>query len=200
MVVVRVGDLPANMQPEMPDPVDAGSSIGWGWLAVFWVVALGIVAGLSMFMFGYRLQGGFVAGLSLVGLVVALIVFLREKKLEVPVVASELSQTVINRPHRTGVALSSAEFSRMLAVVEHRCGPHGSRGRVDDQVGGVPADRRHGTRIVRAEAIHQVGPRVCKRAGFADERVRPPSLRRHVGRVSRHSLCESRIGRHLGAG
>ncbi len=114
VVIVRVGELPANVQPQVAEPPGANSSIGWGWLVVFWVVALGIVAGLSLVMFGHVLQGGFVSGLSLVGLVIVLIAFLREKKSQ-PVVTNELSQTIVNRPHRTAVSLSSEEFARLLA-------------------------------------------------------------------------------------
>jgi protein phosphatase len=114
VVIVRVGDLPANVQPEFSEPPAEGSSIGWGWLAVSWLVALGIVGGLSLIMFGHLLQGGFLSGLSLVGVVIVLIAYLRERKTH-PVIANELSQTVVNRPHRTAVALTSEEFARQLA-------------------------------------------------------------------------------------
>ena len=151
VVIVRVGDLPANIQPQDPEPAGANSSIGWGWLVVFWVVALGIVARAVADHVRARLQGGFVSGLSLVGLVIVLIGFLREKE-----VSAGGHQRIVAdcrepaAPHRGFAVVGRIQPFAGASV--GRSGADGPGRRVVDQVGRVPADRRHGPRIVRQEA------------------------------------------------
>ncbi len=116
-IVVRVGELPANApSTPMPTPVDnSHGGFGWGWLAGFWIVSMAIVGGISLLLFGHLREGAFVASLGFVGLAVLGVAALRNRPTKS---GANDPQTVLNRPHRTAVAMPNEKLVDVLSAVE----------------------------------------------------------------------------------
>lgn len=118
VVVVRVGDLPANVTPTLPDDtLDDQESLGWSWLIGFWIGALALVAGLAMLMFGRPVPGTICTALA-VGMLVALTIGAVRRQRDLVRKRPDLSQTNLWRPYRTAVALSSKELYELLVAIE----------------------------------------------------------------------------------
>lgn len=121
VVIARVGELPANVPPPHPEPEEeTPGALGWMWLAAFWLMALAIVGGITLWLFGNPWVGVSLTGLSSTGMVILLL-----KALSIQREAdqrsrenADLSRTNLSRPHRTAVSLSSAELFQLLLDVE----------------------------------------------------------------------------------
>ncbi|MEZ6065944.1 MAG: protein phosphatase 2C domain-containing protein [Planctomycetaceae bacterium] len=61
VLIVRVGDLPANLPLAIEEPPVPEGGLGWGWLAGFWAAALLLVAGISLAMFRRYVEGSMLA-------------------------------------------------------------------------------------------------------------------------------------------
>ena len=120
VVVARIGELPANVPPPAPDPVDeAPNALGWMWLAAFWLMALAIVGGITLWLFGNPWVGVSLTGLSSVGMVILLLKALStQRESNISYKKNDLSRTNLSRPHRTAVSISSSELFQMLVDVE----------------------------------------------------------------------------------
>ena len=121
VVIARVGDLPANVPPPPPEPEEEHASpLGWMWLAAFWLMALAVVGGITLWLFGNPWVGVSLTGLSSTGMVILLL-----KALGIQREAdrrhrenADISRTNVCRPHRTAVSLSSVELFQLLLDVE----------------------------------------------------------------------------------
>lgn len=121
VLIIRVGPLPANIPPPPPDPVDERpSALGWMWLAAFWLIALAVMGGITLWLTGHPWSGAPLAGLSSVGMVILLLkaASLRRKLQKQYDTSDDLSKTNFSRPHRTAVSLSSEELYQLLSDVE----------------------------------------------------------------------------------
>jgi serine/threonine protein phosphatase PrpC len=121
VVVVRVGELPANIPPPPPDPIDEPpNALGWMWLAAFWLIAMSIVGGITLWMFGHPWTGAPLTALSAIGMVILLLkaVGLQREARKEFTENEDLSKTNFSRPHRTAVSLSSEELFQLLTEVE----------------------------------------------------------------------------------
>jgi protein phosphatase len=118
VVTVRIGDLPANVEadPPPPEPEPQQSPFGWEWLVGFWLVAMALVGGLSLLLFGRVPQGAVVTSVGAVGLVGMGAAAWRRYRERRP--RGGDGQTVFMRPHRTAVARSSQALVETLAEVE----------------------------------------------------------------------------------
>ena len=116
--VLRIGELPANVPVRIVEPPRPESGLGWSWLIGFWITALLIVSGLSLVMFRHPLEGGFVASVGGIGLVV--LVWLVWKRTPAPITddGGGDSQTNYWRPYRTAVAKSSEQLFHDLVQLE----------------------------------------------------------------------------------
>ncbi|REJ96318.1 MAG: serine/threonine-protein phosphatase [Planctomycetota bacterium] len=118
VIVVHVGDPPANLAPQkLPTPETEGESLGWGWLAAFWLVSMTFVAGLSLLMFQYFVPGTVTTLVGASGLVICALYALRQRR-ESRREAIDEGKTADSRPHRTAVAMSSAVLAEKLTAVE----------------------------------------------------------------------------------
>lgn len=120
VIVVRVGDLPANIVPNVPeDPQDDQAHLGWSWLVGFWIGALALVAGLAMLLLGHPAKGTVLTALA-VGTLVTLTVgaFRRQRELVHQRQQRDVSKTNLWRPYRTAVGLPSKELFDLLAAIE----------------------------------------------------------------------------------
>lgn len=116
VIVVRVGDLPANAQPEPePAPEPAQEGLGWWSLAGFWLGAMALVAGLSLMLFERFEEGGVVTGIGAFAIILLGLQALRSGQL---FPRRGDPQTVLSRPHRTAVAQPSAELLQTLSTLE----------------------------------------------------------------------------------
>ena len=121
VVVARVGELPANVPPPEPEPVDEiPSPLGWLWLSAFWLIALAIVGGVTLWLTGSPWSGVSLTGFALTGMVLLIlkaITLQRETKQKIAE-NEDLYRTNLSRPHRTAVSLSSTELFQLLVDVE----------------------------------------------------------------------------------
>jgi protein phosphatase len=116
VVVVRVGELPANAEPVLePESEPVSTGMGWWWLAGFWLGAMALVAGLSMMLFDRFEEGGAVTG---VGAFTIIVLGLQALKHRRPFRRRDDGQTVSSRPHRTAVAQPSEQLLQTLAFME----------------------------------------------------------------------------------
>jgi protein phosphatase len=119
VVTVRIGDLPANVEaepPPPPEPEPAPNPFGWEWLVGFWLVAMALVGGLSLLLFGRVPQGAVVTTVGAVGLIAMGTAAWRRYRAARPHGGD--GQTVYSRPHRTAVAKSSQALVETLSGVE----------------------------------------------------------------------------------
>lgn len=118
VIVVRVGDLPANTVPDPePEPPEPRMEFGWSWLAGFWLAAMALVAGLSLLLFQHWYQGLAVTLLGLTGVIVMALAAWRHRRAAAPAASPE-GQTVFSRPHRTAVVKSSESLVATLSGLE----------------------------------------------------------------------------------
>ncbi len=120
--VVRIGDLAANVPPAVIEPEEPQTeSLGWAWLAAFWVAALVLVGGLSLVMFGRLIEGGAIAGLASLALVLLTWFAWRKQR---RAAAGRLndsddpSRTQLLRPHRTAIVMPSHQLYERLLTLE----------------------------------------------------------------------------------
>jgi protein phosphatase len=119
VVTVRIGDLPANVEaepPPPPEPEPVQSPFGWEWLVGFWLVAMALVGGLSLLLFGRVPQGAVVTSVGAAGLIGMGAAAWRRHRAMRPHGGD--GQTVYSRPHRTAVAKSSQALVETLSGVE----------------------------------------------------------------------------------
>lgn len=120
-IVARVGELPSNVAPPLPETVDEPRhSLSWVWLIAFWLVSIAIVSGVALWALRYRRTGLMMTGLAattLVGMLLK-ILSLNRKAREVRIENDDLSRTNLSRPHRTAVSLTSTELFHLLSVIE----------------------------------------------------------------------------------
>lgn len=117
VVVVRVGELPANTPGEVElEPEPAAEEMGWWWLAGFWLAAMALVAGLSLLLFQHFEEGGVVTGLGAFGTIMLGLAALRRSRGRSSRLRDE--QTVFSRPHRTAVAQSNEALLQTLSAME----------------------------------------------------------------------------------
>ncbi len=121
VVITRVGELPANVLPPAPEPLDeAPNALGWMWLAAFWLMSLAIVGGITLWIVGNPWAGVSLTGLSSTGMVILLLKALsiqREAKNRSRE-NEDLYRTNLSRPHRTAVSASSDELFQLLTEIE----------------------------------------------------------------------------------
>lgn len=117
--VLRVGELPANVPVKIIEPPRPESHLGWGWLLAFWIAALLLVSGLSLFMFRHPLEGAFVTAVASIGLIV-LVWQAWKRAPAAPVVpdGSDASRTNYWRPYRSAVVKSSEQLVNDLVQLE----------------------------------------------------------------------------------
>lgn len=121
VIVARVGELPKNVPPPPPEPVEVDDrhSLGWGWLGAFWGVSMALVLGLSMMMFGHPLEGVFTSSAAAIGLIVMLVAVLRRRReIRKQIADDDDSRTLLCRPHRSGAALTSKDMLEALMSID----------------------------------------------------------------------------------
>jgi protein phosphatase len=119
VVTVRIGDLPANVEVEPsppPEPEPQQSPFGWEWLVGFWLVAMALVGGLSLLLFGRVPEGAVVTCGGTIGLIGMGAAAWKRIRARRPNAGD--AQTVYSRPHRTAVAKSSQALVETLSGVE----------------------------------------------------------------------------------
>jgi protein phosphatase len=113
-LIVRVGDLPANVPPPVHDePEDDRLALGWSWLIGFWVTSLLLVCGLAMQWLGHPIKGSLLVAFSLLGLGGLLVGSMRRRRILLES-APDNSHTQHSRPHRTAVGLTSRSLLDLL--------------------------------------------------------------------------------------
>lgn len=121
VIVARVGDLPANVPPPIPETIDEPRhSLSWVWLIAFWLVSIAIVSGIALWSLRYRRTGLTMTGLAATALVGMLlkVLSLNRKARQVQIENDDLSRTNLSRPHRTAVSLTSTELFQLLSEIE----------------------------------------------------------------------------------
>ena len=117
VVIAKVGELPANVNPTIiEEPEVDDNPLSWSYLIGCWVAAMVAVAGFWMYTIEHPIKGGITAAVGIIGLISVIIAAARSMK-PPPPGESEVSKTIMGRPHRTGVALSSKQlYERLLQV------------------------------------------------------------------------------------
>lgn len=121
VVVVRVGELPANIPPPPPEPIDEPpNALGWMWLAAFYLIAIAVLGGITLWLTGHPWAGVPLTAISSVGMIILLLKALSlQRQVRKELAENEdLSKTNFSRPHRTAVSLSSEELFQLLTDVE----------------------------------------------------------------------------------
>ncbi len=118
VIVVRVGDLPANVQPTyVEEEIDDTNQLEWSWFIGFSLAALSLVAGVSMLLFGHPVKGSILTAVSVIGFTsMAIGVARRQQTLRGT--QGDDSQTKLLRPHRTAVSLDSKSLFEKLSAIE----------------------------------------------------------------------------------
>lgn len=117
VIVARVGDLPANVQPMPADvEVDDRFNLDWSWFIGFSATALLLVFGIAMLTQGHQVRGSITTALAVIAfLALSIGVFRRQRALKALYVDD--AETKFLRPHRTNVCLDSkALFERLLRL------------------------------------------------------------------------------------
>lgn len=118
VVIVRVGELPANVSPAVPPVANRPElEFGWGWLAGFWLVSVLLVVGLSLLLFRHLVPGGVLTSVGGVGILALAVGAWRQRAGE-RAARVDPSETVHSRPHRTAVVNSSRELMDILGRLE----------------------------------------------------------------------------------
>ena len=119
VIVVQVGDLPANVRPPMiiDDGFDESrETLEWSTLIGFSAAAFSLVAGVAMLMTTHPIKGAVLTAISL-GAFLALAIggYRRQKRIQKA--NGDLSRTQLLRPHRTAVCLDSRGFYDRLTKI-----------------------------------------------------------------------------------
>jgi len=121
VVLARVGELPANIPPPSPEPVEERpGALGWTWLIAFWLLGLGLVFGIVLWLMRRPWAGVSLTGLSATGIVILLLkaLSLQRKARRREVDNEDMHRTNLSRPHRTAVSLTSTELFQLLTDIE----------------------------------------------------------------------------------
>lgn len=121
VVLARVGELPANIPPPSPEPVEERpGALGWTWLIAFWLLGLVLVFGIVLWLMRRPWAGVSLTGLSATGIVILLLkaLSLQRKARRREIDNEDLHRTNLSRPHRTAVSLTSTELFQLLADIE----------------------------------------------------------------------------------
>jgi protein phosphatase len=118
VLVLRIGELPANVGLKVVEPPRPESPLGWSWLLGFWVAALLAVLGLSLLLLERPVAGTFISAVGAVGLVTLTWLALRQTPSTPQGEASESSRTNYWRPYRSAVAKSSEQLAADLLQLE----------------------------------------------------------------------------------
>ncbi|AMV16273.1 PP2C family protein-serine/threonine phosphatase [Planctomyces sp. SH-PL14] len=116
-IVVKVGDLPANVPPPFVPDEPQAPSLGWAWLFAFWGAAMLFIWGLALLFFGHPWKGIILTALAGFGGVGMLLVSFRQRRKLIEEHVDQ-GETHIARAHRTAVALDSKQLFEVLATVE----------------------------------------------------------------------------------
>lgn len=118
VVITRVGELPAGLVAEDPrgPPARTGGPRLW-LLVLFWAIAIVFVAGVSLVLLGWLLQGVSLVALTVIA-VGGLVLRWLEKRQDVPPDNVSTSETTVWRPYRTASARLTRRFMNHLASVE----------------------------------------------------------------------------------
>lgn len=118
VIVVRVGDLPVNVQPQVvEEEVDDRFQLEWSWLIGFSAAALALVLGSWMMMFEHPIKGAILTAIALIAFVLLTIGVLQRRRKLVRELGDD-SRTQFQRPHRTAVCLDSKGLYERLAAIE----------------------------------------------------------------------------------
>ena len=121
VIVSRVGDLPANVPPPIPESIDVPRhTLSWVWLIAFWLVSIAFVSGITFWLLRYRRTGLTMTGLAATALVAMLlkVLSMNRKAKVIEAENEDLSRTNLSRPHRTAVSLTSTELFLLLSEIE----------------------------------------------------------------------------------
>jgi serine/threonine protein phosphatase PrpC len=121
VIVSRVGDLPANVPPPIPESIDVPRhTLSWVWLIAFWMVSIAFVSGITFWLLRYRRTGLTMTGLAATALVAMLlkVLSMNRKAKVIEAENEDLSRTNLSRPHRTAVSLTSTELFLLLSEIE----------------------------------------------------------------------------------
>ena len=118
-VVVRVGELPANVIPSPLEIVPEESAIlDWSWLFGFWGIAMAFVIGLAMQLFGDEFHGSVLVIISLLAAGILSLALIRHRRLMRDSQLDDDSYTHHSRPHRTAVSLTSKALLDLLLKID----------------------------------------------------------------------------------
>lgn len=118
VVIVRVGELPANLTPADPQVEDPPETeFGWWWLAMFWLACVVLLAGLSLLLFRHVIEGGALTAVGVLFLI-ALAIGAWRRRATQRAARLDPSATVYSRPHRTSVVKSNRELMDILGRME----------------------------------------------------------------------------------
>lgn len=119
VIVARVGDLPANVQPVVAEEeADDRLELDWSWFIGFSIAALACVLGIWMLMFEHPVKGSVLTAISLISFVtMGIAAFRRQRKLRKRYDLDD-AETKFLRPHRTAVCLDSKGLYERLIRVE----------------------------------------------------------------------------------
>jgi protein phosphatase len=117
VVVARVGDIPPEVLvgDEQQQRV-MEQKRGWLSLAGFWAIAVLIVVGVVLLLFGHRLEGTVSIAASASVLMVIMFFFFR--RLRTPSISIDAAETVLWSPYATDSARLTKRFLGHLAAVE----------------------------------------------------------------------------------
>lgn len=120
VVVVRIGDLPANVHPVyLDEPVENPLQLGWSWFIGYTAAAITLVFGVWMMMSARPLAGSVVTALALASFLSMLLILLRRNRQVLESLPQDdNSRTRLLRPHRTGVCLDSPGLYERLKLIE----------------------------------------------------------------------------------
>lgn len=119
VIVARVGELPANIQPVATQPeADERLNLDWSWFIGFTLAALSFVAGIWMLMFHHPIKGSLMTATSLISFVVIGIAAYRKHQQLRKEFGQDSAETKFLRPHRTAVCLDSRGLYDRLARIE----------------------------------------------------------------------------------
>lgn len=118
VIVVRIGDLPANVQPTIvEEEIDDQFALEWSWLIGFSVASLAVVLGVWMLLFEREMQGAIVTTLAVMSIIAMGVAAWRRQQNLKKLYCNDDSATQLLRPHRTAVSLDSKTlYERMLSI------------------------------------------------------------------------------------
>ncbi|QDT34267.1 PP2C family protein-serine/threonine phosphatase [Thalassoglobus polymorphus] len=119
VIVARVGDLPANVQPVyVEEEIDDTSNLDWSWFIGFSIAALALVSGLWMLLFNHPTKGAITTVVAVLGFLALAIGAYRKQRELLASTADDSQLTKFLRPHRTAVCLDSKNLCELLSAIE----------------------------------------------------------------------------------